>query len=296
MTAHDLRTKRRLVQQTPNFPAVIRLFGDKVVISHVPIDEHYSVYVWDLSLNHVQRIGSFSNLRLCHVNATDNVLVAFEINWKKQPAEVRQTKCATTNGQLLEKKTFHLLMQADLPIFDPIYLARNLYRTYGHKTISNILFENNQDFSLQLEYDYAVDRFSVRQIHCAEPVTGEVRYNGTSYVTSDLVYRFHTKAAQIVIYNAATGKATLHPTSDVIRLQVSTSWILQQLREKPSHSFWPGRVYLFGDREVFGLANRTGVHLWFFNPSFASELIHDEELSFSKGRTTGEFIREHICQ
>lgn len=202
---------------------MIRLFGDKVVISHVPIDEHYSVYVWDLSLNHVQRIGSFSNLRLCHVNATDNVLVAFEINWKKQPAEVRQTKCATTNGQLLEKKTFHLLMQADLPIFDPIYLARNLYRTYGHKTISNILFENNQDFSLQLEYDYAVDRFSVRQIHCAEPVTGEVRYNGTSYVTSDLVYRFHTKAAQIVIYNAATGKATLHPTSDVIRLQVSTS-------------------------------------------------------------------------
>lgn len=33
--------------------------------------------------------------------------------------------------------------------------------------------------------------------------------------------------------------------------------------------FSPFYLNVFGDREVFGLANRAGLELWFFNPDFA---------------------------
>lgn len=40
----------------------------------------YYVYIWDLSSNGVRKINDFTDLWLWHVNANDDILVAFEVN------------------------------------------------------------------------------------------------------------------------------------------------------------------------------------------------------------------------
>lgn len=68
------------------------------------------VYVWDLSSNLVRKIGidDFSDPSLFHLDADRDVLVVFQVNWKKYPPEVQQTKWMWKTGELLEKKLFLL--------------------------------------------------------------------------------------------------------------------------------------------------------------------------------------------
>lgn len=67
------------------------IVGDKAVFSPDLWEWPCPIHVWDPSSNHVQQIGNFSNPVLYHVDAAEDVLVVFEINREKQPAEVQHT-------------------------------------------------------------------------------------------------------------------------------------------------------------------------------------------------------------
>lgn len=66
-----------------------------------------SLYILDLGSNSAQKIGSFENLWLWHVDVDGNLLVTFEIDWDTNPLEVKQCKWTLTD-QLLESKYLSL--------------------------------------------------------------------------------------------------------------------------------------------------------------------------------------------
>lgn len=142
-----------------------------MVLAPEPEVDLWSIYVWDLGLDRIQEIGSFTDLRLWHLDVTEDVLVAFEINLLKEPAEVCQTKWSTMTGELLDRKAFHLELPAGLvPVDLYDYVCNNGSNTYGHKSVCQLLFKTEDRVIIHLEYDYAVDRLSVRSLHCTEPI------------------------------------------------------------------------------------------------------------------------------
>lgn len=78
--------------------------------------------------------------------------------------------------------------------------------------------------------------------YCADPINDVLRF-GCAHLTPNLVYNW---TGLLVVFDASTGTVTQHPFTS------------------PSNP----HTKVFGDREVFGLADDKGVHLWFFNPSF----------------------------
>lgn len=54
---------------------------DKIVIVDNDQWPNNPMFIWDPNSNHLKNIGSFSNLWLWHVEADENMLVAFEIDW-----------------------------------------------------------------------------------------------------------------------------------------------------------------------------------------------------------------------
>lgn len=277
LTAWDLHTKETIAQRILSFVHLFTVVEDKVVVTAPqPEGDSFPVFVWDLSSNRIQEFGSFAYLRLCHLDATENVLVAFEIDLMKQPAEVRQTKWTAATGQLLDKNIFYLELPAGLDPVDPYeYVRTDCCITYGHKTVTQLFFETNDYTTIHLEYDYAVDRLSVQCIHCAEPINNWVWYSRSAYLTRDLVYRYSVETGQVTVYNANTRTVTLH---QIQLLDNSSNPELHQSQKAgiPSMS-WTKDV--FGDREVFGLSSQAGVQLWFFNPKFAPDFIPDGENS-----------------
>lgn len=267
-TAWDILTKKKIAQRLPAPCALPTIVEDKVVIAPMPQNEPYPIYVWDLTSNDVQEIGRFSNFRMCHVNAAESVLVAFEINWEKQPPEVEQTKWETTTGQRLGKKDFHLPMPAGRPQHRP-YFDRDTWSTYGQKTVAQLFFATDRYAAIHLEYDHSDDRLGLRWIHSAEST--DVSVDRSAFLTRHLVYR-STMTRQIAVCNATTGTVALHScplrlAADVF--MVRTWW--KPLQHRTSNPLF--RVS--GDREVVGLANDAGVELWLFNPNFVPDLNPD---------------------
>lgn len=268
LTAWDIHTTQRFRQRIAlKCPHPYKIIDDKVVISN-----DASIYVWDLSLNHVQKIGSFSRLWLYHVDAAKNILVAFEIDWSEEQPEVQETKWVTTTGDLLEKKTFYLSFPAGQPAkwnydkgFDP-------YHTFGYKTVTNLFLEIATPAATFLEYDYAVDQLTVRWIDC-EAIYKEALCHGSAYPSRNLVYRYDSETCNVVIYNATTGTVTLHPVQfGPNRMNWARSSSISTPRGRATRdNYVPRYLRVFGDREVFGLANRSGVQLWFFNHNFAPD-------------------------
>ncbi|KAL1997088.1 hypothetical protein VTN49DRAFT_7953 [Thermomyces lanuginosus] len=259
MTAYDIRTERKLNQQIPPVYYLETIVEDKVVFNNDSKGKPCSFYVWDLSSNHVQQIGSFSKPVLYHVEAADNVLVAFEVNWKKLPPNVQQTKWRMETGQLLAKKTFHLPLPPDLPVngqFDTMAFYR--CHAFGHKSVNQLFLVTDTCSTIHLEYDYAADRLNVRWIRTADLLN---LADFKIYLTPYLIYFCTSETSQVAVYNATTSTVTLHQIQ--IRRR-SSNWILQKFRKTGDQRF----VKVFGDREVFGLANEAGVELWFFNPNF----------------------------
>lgn len=224
------------------------------------------VMVWDLSSNHVHKIGNFSRGVLYHLDTTENVLVTFEITWWKSPPEVKQTKWTTTTGHLLEKKVFPLAITLNFST-DQLYESS---RTYGHKTVTQVLFTSYYHKKprkwavAHLEYDYATDRLSARWIDLTEPAYGNTQ-DRSVYLTQNLVYRHIKKGPQVVVYNTSTDVTSVHSdqlrNTSVIRVHGPSS--SQRVRREEDQ--YP---FVFGDREVFGFANSSGIQLWFFNPNF----------------------------
>lgn len=268
MTAWDLHEKRKVAIRLPALGNRYSIVGDKLVIAPDTLQPRCPVCIWDLRSNYIRAIGSFFNLRLYHVDAAENVLVAFEFNLRKQPPEVRQTKWTTTGGRLLEERTFRLPLPADCPV----NWADSLLpcSTYGHKTMLEVYFIEKYYTRIHLEYDYSTDRLSVRSICSADLFEKDTFIGAPIYLTPHLIYRWAWDAGQVAVYNAVTGTVTLHP----IEGPESSSDPIVPKSRRSNLSFRPN-IYDFGDREVLGLGNDTGIQLWFFNPKFAPDRIPD---------------------
>lgn len=274
LTAWNIDTKQKLDQQIPAFPALYMIIDGNVIIVPECKAQSLPVFVWDLSLNHIQEIGAFSDLRLCHMSVEENILVAFEVNWGKQPPEIQQTKWKTTTGQLLERKIFHLPMPFDCPKYWSLS-NRGTWSTYGRKSVAQLFLGYEKYAAVHLEYDHAVDRLSTRWIRSAFSFSENARKKYSTYMTPYLVYRWAKATGQPATYDAMTGMASL-PSKEVLETRESfpryqMSRMLHRWRQEKigvDHGIFCLRS--FGNREVFGLAGQFGIQLWFFNPSFVS--------------------------
>lgn len=139
-----------------------------VVLEHIfQAPWHIFAYIWGLSADQVQEIGSyrsFESVPLWHMDADENVLVVFEIDWKKCPLEVQQTQWMLT-GLLLQRKNFSLPL---LSRSFERYPQPRKSRTFGNKTITRLHTEDDQH--LDLVYDCTIDNLSVRWIDNPVPV------------------------------------------------------------------------------------------------------------------------------
>lgn len=226
------------------------------------------IYIWDLSSNRFQEIGNFSKLRLCHVDMTENVLVAFEVDLGEEPSEVCQTRWTTT-GQLLEKKILHLAIPVDQPL-DRLLTDPDPGSTFGNKSVTELFFAAGKHPTVHLEYDHAAGRFKDWRISPPDNLIKNGLAFDSIYLTPYLVYRWIWETGHVVVYNAATKTPTLHPT----QLPDSTSNLI--IPEPPRSYGITSRsrkFCAFGDRDVLCVVNHTGVQLWFFNPNFASDSI-----------------------
>ena len=246
LTAWDMYTKKKLLRQIPLYPALYTIVENKAVIAPEFKSDTFPVYVWDLSSNHFQEIGNFTNLTLHHGDVSENLLVLFEINWEKQPPEVHQSKWTMTTGQLREKKNFHLPMPPGLDKYRPKF-DNEPCCTFGHKTVVQVYSETDPTTTIHLEYDYAVDRLSVQWIRSDLPFDNVGKWS--IYLAPYLTYRFTYETAQPAVYDATTGIAA----RDLVNRA-------------------PKFNSAFGDSEVFGLGGDDGVQLWFFNPKFVPSL------------------------
>lgn len=263
LTAWNYHTNQKFEQRIPDY-GCMTIVEDKVV-TH-PVTEHIPsfVYVWDLTSNHVQKIGSFSYLKLFHVAAAQNILVAFEMNLEKQTSEIRQTKWTTTTGQLLEEKFFHLSMWADQAMGKKKPLSNTYFRTYGHKTVAQIHYITHPCATMHLEYDYTNDLVSVQLIRSVDPGDEPIHGNYPISITPYLVYRWTRKRVHPVTYDATTGISVRHSCHiQNIRALLPRNSVDQQIEEH--NVFW---FLSIGDREAFGLAGDGGIELWFCNPNF----------------------------
>lgn len=268
LTAWNLRTKQRLDRRIPAFDARFMIVENKVVIAPSLQSRPNAVYVWELSSNDFKAIGKFSNLLLSHMDATDNILVAFEI-WStlsSSPPIVQQTKWKTTTEQLLDKKIFILPGPANHIPLNQFDWGRNSWNTFGHRTVvqSEASWIGKYNGVLYLEYDQAIDQLSVQRIDRAELVNKSGR---STFLTPNLVYRCNSETMELVAYNTTTGAATLRSIDKQLEREelLSRDNVLE--------------FNLFGDREVFGFAVKTGIQLWFFNPSFTPDIIPTRESS-----------------
>lgn len=104
------------------------------------------------------------------MDAAQNILVVFEINLRVQPAEVQQGKWAATTGQLLDKKISHLAMPTKKPL-GGFYRSRGCPdHAVNHKSVTQFFFRNKRA-TVHLEYDYRVDRLSIRWMNCSQPIS-----------------------------------------------------------------------------------------------------------------------------
>lgn len=245
-------TGKRLSHQLPDSGCRMFIFEDKVLIARDSKRRFYTrdtpIYVWELSANQVQEIGSFFNLILCHIDAVDDTLVALDLNVDEWPPLVHQTKWRTTTRQLLDEKNFRLPVPVEPPV-DAQEFDVDSWNTFGHRTVTQLFFDATHKYpTLHLEYDYLIDRLSVRLIQCAEPFSGSApTFSGSGYMSPNLVYHY---TDQLAIYNANTGAVTLHQ----VWSHVSESKVVI--------------ARVFGDRDVFGIADWSGILLWIFNPTF----------------------------
>lgn len=70
----------------------ITLVGEGVIVIPWVKAQGHRIAICNMRTGEWYETGSFSNLWLWHADEKDDVLVTFEIDWDKHPAEVQQTK------------------------------------------------------------------------------------------------------------------------------------------------------------------------------------------------------------
>lgn len=266
LTAYDLHYERKINQQLPPGFSLDAIVEDKVVFRSQ--DTLFSLYVWDLSSNHAQHIGSFLNLDLYHVDSASNELVTFNVDWFKRQPEVRQTKWRIATGQLLARKTFHLplrKMGPSLPGIDQCH-------TKGSRTVNQLFFLTDFFYdwfqSIYLVYDHGADELSVKWRRTEDDIDS---ISTKTYLTPNLIHLWNWNSGRVNAYNVPAGTVAVHN----VREQCS-SWtcVLREWCKDWADDQPP--VAISGDREVFCFSNEIGIELWFFNPNFVPDPLELE--------------------
>lgn len=276
MTAWDIHTAQKLVHRFPDTPSVSCLVKDKVVMAFDLEQFPPVVYVWDLSSNLVRKItlDDFSNVSLLHLDTDRDVLVVFQVNWKKHPPEVQQTKWMWKTGELFERKQFCLSLTGRRVDDGTVYRTmRNFCAPlHNHKTVVEhdalFLLIGGIEIALHLMYDHVIDELSAQSIEFPRSACIDVQTPAT--LTPNIVYYWARNVSRPFIYDVANGTPTVAPYDiDDDAPELVPPWI----KAAPGDSLF--RVKLFGDKEVLGLAAPTslaGFELWFFNPNFVPDL------------------------
>lgn len=151
----------------PSGPLVESIVKDKMVVVTNFKGRRLFAHIWDLGADQVGQIGQVCNFaegNWLHIAADDNVLVGFEINWDVDPPEVQQTKW-TLAGQMLERKYVRLSLSSvrglDITRFPP---RRHFSRTFGNITVSRLSSWRDGGDMMDLIYDYAADKLTLRWI------------------------------------------------------------------------------------------------------------------------------------
>lgn len=277
MTAWDLHTIQQYARpSTFPDPWEYKWFAvekDKVVI-YSNLTKN-NIWVWDLGSNRIREIGNFYFVWLWHLNADENTLVTFEIDWDNS-AEVEQTKWTLT-GQLLERKHFHLPLAGHRVKEDMLVRPeRGCYRISSHETVIQLLNKIDSHV-LHLTYDDTIDQLTPRWIEHDEPIERFMYVGDLAVLNSDIAYGWRRRLRRLVIFDAAKGTTILHPyQSDkeeidfrgMLKPRAPQSWRWYEFSErKYNESAMP-----FGDREVSGLSTEDGVQLWFFDPNFTPDI------------------------
>lgn len=283
MTVWDTRKPqgyaRHWERVLPLDPVQITIDKDTVVMAPLRNRRSSSVYVWDLRSDESRVIRPVSDLCLWHTEQDENVLVTFEIDWDADPPKVQQTKWQLNNGEQLDRKKFNLSQGGRRVKKSELRRTPNdWYRSYDHKTVTELHFSNDPFATLHLVYDHTLDRLSVRWVESSMPINQFAFPGNCGSLTPHIIYRWVHHLRGIGVYDATTGFATVHPYQLDSR-EVRARNLLDARRRLPptprpieNTDHFRSSLQPFGDREVFGVASENGIQLWFFNPDFAPEL------------------------
>lgn len=149
------------------------------------------------------------------MDTDEDVLVAFQVNWKKNPLEVQKTKWKLMTGELLEKKQFHLMIDHIGVVNEGAVLQRSgtNRHTLGHMTVCELFVVSEGKLKyLLLRYDHAIDELSARWTEYP-PSFSRPGGMADSIVlpTSNIVYYWDRNARQSAIYDITIGTTTLSP-------------------------------------------------------------------------------------
>lgn len=280
MIAWDTYTLRQQARKLPCVFDHISLERDKLIMVDTEFEPPYTIHIWDLSSGCFRKINTFSDLCLWHVDADENILVAFEIDWDKHPPEVRQTKWNFT-GQLLDKRQFNLSLSdrdVDGKILElsksVIDLPRYSCRTYGHKRVRNLSHCGTQRREIHLMYDYAIDKLSAQWFDKAPPAFDYFNLPPVAVLTSKILYYWCRDRRWLMLFNADNISVLTRPYQfDAREIRVrKLLWPSASSQDGATADERERALLIFGDREVFGAATEDGIQLWFFNPNFTPDL------------------------
>lgn len=301
LTAWNIDTKERLVQELPCFPMQHYLVKDKVIIGDRPRREGPSVvYVWDIGLNLVRKIDIVTREPmgpcLLHLDIDDDVLVSFQVSWRWcLPPPVQQTKWKLTTGELLEEKLF-LLPRGSGDIIQPDHWRYFCPPTYGNRTVSRYCKKYGYNgWELHLIYDYTIDKLGARWFECPPYKSkNAIKRHPPTFSPS---FYWLKEVGEPIALDVPDTPTQLSYRGD--NREIAVSWSDPDLDfHVPTHMIYHTRNWpdippakAFGDKEVFGLVvpSESKVLLWFFNPNFAPDHIPDI-LDFLRGRLWSMFV------
>ncbi|KAL1976917.1 hypothetical protein VTN31DRAFT_3199 [Thermomyces dupontii] len=264
-----MHTDAKQTTEIPFWPTGVRVEKTRVVMfnSSTIWSSHSFISVWDLSSNQVHEIGSLRRVWLWHMEVDRNELVTFEINWRKRPLKVQQTK-GTLTGRRLDRKHFHLSLPDRIQF--PLPRLFSDQSTFGHKTVSRLSSGECPEFAMMdLMNDYTTDKLDLRWIDRPMPLKTEYFDDLSRTLTPYISYHWNCRRNRLDICNAATGTTTMHPYQ-LDRREVYTHKVARSYSRRPKHP--PGSPALFALYVVScfnrheHLVSHDGIQIWYFDP------------------------------
>lgn len=224
----------------------------------------YTNYIWDLSADRVGIIDNIGEVWLWHMDTDRNLLVTFEIDWEKHPAEVQQTEW-TLRGRPFNRKRFALPLSGHYPgqLDETKFIPETdcLNHTFAHKTVARLVSKVEENVMMDLVYDCPINKLSARWIdHDLPPKASYNLLHCCDLLTPYISYQWNASLGQLHICNTANNTSRM-------RLY---QWECREIQG--------GEKEPFGDQEVLCLFSPDGVQIWCFNPNFIPSLLKDNSV------------------